>query len=239
MRFLSLNQSWSRRWWKVGLCSHVSRSWTNDKRKRVTSTEKQFIYRVFQSRSLGLWKWNCQIRQCECDILSNWFWLTRFSARISARRNFHLWVIILLLNWFLTVGFLLLIAPVTILVYCLVIHKNKTRKRIQQKKFQKDLRESWDPQIDGVEKTLEKLGKHGAESNLVIFLKKLDLLKYLERFLKEDIDYETLCKLSETDLERIGIPLGARRKIISQIKTLNLKCKECELFLILQIFLCI
>eukprot|EP01114_Cavostelium_apophysatum_P012946 TRINITY_DN3026_c0_g1_i3.p1 TRINITY_DN3026_c0_g1~~TRINITY_DN3026_c0_g1_i3.p1 ORF type:complete len:825 (-),score=196.16 TRINITY_DN3026_c0_g1_i3:49-2523(-) len=59
--------------------------------------------------------------------------------------------------------------------------------------------------------------KMDADSELEMFLTGLELAKYLILFRKEEIDFDILRTLDETDLEKIGIPLGPRHKILSAL----------------------
>lgn len=62
----------------------------------------------------------------------------------------------------------------------------------------------------------------GQDEELVKFLEELQLSKYLPTFEKEEVDFATLCMLSDPEqlLERLGIPLGPRSKIKEQLKKL-------------------
>jgi hypothetical protein len=60
-------------------------------------------------------------------------------------------------------------------------------------------------------------------SKVVAFLAASGLTKYVELFEEEEIDYETLASLTESDLEKMGIDkLGARRKLLRAIRQLDI-----------------
>lgn len=67
---------------------------------------------------------------------------------------------------------------------------------------------------------LELVQSHTAsnESSLATFLSSLDLDDCLPQFKKEMLDLEALALCSESDLVSIGLPLGARKKILSAIE---------------------
>ena len=52
------------------------------------------------------------------------------------------------------------------------------------------------------------------------WLEKLGLGQYAERFAENDIDVSVLPYLTDTDLEKIGVSLGHRRKILAAIAEL-------------------
>jgi hypothetical protein len=53
------------------------------------------------------------------------------------------------------------------------------------------------------------------------WLEKLGLGQYAERFAENDIDVSVLPYLTDTDLEKIGVSLGHRRKILAAIAELS------------------
>ena len=53
------------------------------------------------------------------------------------------------------------------------------------------------------------------------WLKNLDLGQYAQRFAENDIDVSVLRHLTDADLERIGVSLGHRRKILAAIAELG------------------
>ena len=52
------------------------------------------------------------------------------------------------------------------------------------------------------------------------WLEKLNLGQYAQRFAENDIDVSVLCHLTDADLEKIGVSLGHRRKILAAIAEL-------------------
>eukprot|EP00041_Stephanoeca_diplocostata_P030180 m.906309 g.906309 ORF g.906309 m.906309 type:complete len:1148 (+) comp23703_c0_seq1:278-3721(+) len=69
---------------------------------------------------------------------------------------------------------------------------------------------------------LRRVATLGDCSKVAAVLVSVGLDKYIELFEEEEIDYETLLSLTETDLEKIGITkLGARRKILRAIRLLD------------------
>ena len=52
------------------------------------------------------------------------------------------------------------------------------------------------------------------------WLEKLDLGQYAQRFAENDIDVSVLPHLTDADLEKIGVSLGHRRKILAAIAEL-------------------
>ena len=52
------------------------------------------------------------------------------------------------------------------------------------------------------------------------WLQRLGLGPYAERFAENDIDFSVLPYLTDTDLEKIGVSLGHRRKILAAIAEL-------------------
>jgi hypothetical protein len=59
------------------------------------------------------------------------------------------------------------------------------------------------------------------ENRMDDLLKSLQLEQYKDTFSKEEIDFDVLCTLEEIDLKELGMPLGARRKILSYLKTMK------------------
>jgi len=49
------------------------------------------------------------------------------------------------------------------------------------------------------------------------WLKKLGLSEYTERFVENDIDVSVLHYLTDQDLEKIGVSLGHRRKLLAAV----------------------
>src|SRR5215472_9514898 len=52
------------------------------------------------------------------------------------------------------------------------------------------------------------------------WLKKLDMSEYVERFAENDIDVDVLGELTDQDLEKLGVSLGHRRKMLRAIREL-------------------
>ena len=50
------------------------------------------------------------------------------------------------------------------------------------------------------------------------WLTALGLEKYVTLFAKEEIDEDVLAELSDQDLEKIGLPMGARKKILKALQ---------------------
>ena len=53
------------------------------------------------------------------------------------------------------------------------------------------------------------------------WLEKLNLGQYAQRFAENDIDVSVLRHLTDADLEKIGVSLGHRRKILAAIAELS------------------
>ena len=53
------------------------------------------------------------------------------------------------------------------------------------------------------------------------WLKNLDLGQYARRFAENDIDVSVLRHLTDADLEKIGVSLGHRRKLLAAIAELS------------------
>jgi class 3 adenylate cyclase len=56
---------------------------------------------------------------------------------------------------------------------------------------------------------------------IVEWLEKLNLGQYSQRFAENDIDFSVLPYLTDTDLEKLGVSLGHRRKILAAIAELS------------------
>src|SRR5690606_10074517 len=46
------------------------------------------------------------------------------------------------------------------------------------------------------------------KDELTVFLESIQMEKYVQMFRHEDVDFATLLQLKETDLEKLGLPLG-------------------------------
>jgi hypothetical protein len=57
------------------------------------------------------------------------------------------------------------------------------------------------------------------------WLQKLGIGQYAQSFAENDIDFSVLPYLTDTDLEKIGVSLGHRRKILAE----NRKATRCSL----------
>jgi SAM domain (Sterile alpha motif) len=53
------------------------------------------------------------------------------------------------------------------------------------------------------------------------WLEELGLGKYVERFLANDVDFNVLHDLNESDLERLGLSLGHRKKLLRAVADLE------------------
>jgi class 3 adenylate cyclase len=53
------------------------------------------------------------------------------------------------------------------------------------------------------------------------WLKKLGMSEYAERFAENDIDIDVLSELTDEDLEKLGVSLGHRRKMLRAIRDLG------------------
>jgi hypothetical protein len=53
------------------------------------------------------------------------------------------------------------------------------------------------------------------------WLEKLGTSEYAERFAENDIDIDVLCELTDHDLEKFGVSLGHRRKMLRAIRDLG------------------
>jgi hypothetical protein len=56
------------------------------------------------------------------------------------------------------------------------------------------------------------------------WLEQLNLGQYAQRFAENDIDFSVLRHLTDADLEKIGVSLGHRRKILAAIAELAGQC---------------
>ncbi len=59
------------------------------------------------------------------------------------------------------------------------------------------------------------------ECDIGKWLDELGLGKYTDVFAEHEVDLDVLPELEETDLEKIGIPLGPRKKILKAMMTCN------------------
>ena len=59
------------------------------------------------------------------------------------------------------------------------------------------------------------------KSSIEEWLERLDLGKYARVFAEEEIDEEVLSELTEDDLEKLGLPLGPRKKLLKAISELQ------------------
>ena len=60
-----------------------------------------------------------------------------------------------------------------------------------------------------------------AMQQIADWLKKLGMSEYTERFAKNDIEIDNLTELTDRDLERLGVSLGHRRRILRAIRELG------------------
>jgi len=58
------------------------------------------------------------------------------------------------------------------------------------------------------------------------WLRKLGMPEYAERFAEERIEIDVLPELTDQDLERLGIPLGHRRRMLRAIRDLGNGCRN-------------
>ena len=58
-------------------------------------------------------------------------------------------------------------------------------------------------------------------SDIAAWLKNLGLEKYQAVFAENDVDFEVLLELTEQDLEKLGISLGHRKKLLRAIANLS------------------
>src|SRR5262245_49610213 len=61
----------------------------------------------------------------------------------------------------------------------------------------------------------------GRSVDLTQWLEGVGLTKYASTFAENDIDFEILAELSEADLEKLGLPLGTRKKLLKAIRELG------------------
>ena len=65
-------------------------------------------------------------------------------------------------------------------------------------------------------------------SDIAVWLEKLGLGKYQSVFAENDIDFEVLLELTEQELEKLGLSLGHRKKLLKAIAALsNDKTPSC------------
>ena len=55
-------------------------------------------------------------------------------------------------------------------------------------------------------------------TDLQHWLEEIGLAQYADLFVKNDIDWEVLPELTEQDLEKLGVSLGHRKKLIKAIQ---------------------
>jgi class 3 adenylate cyclase len=53
--------------------------------------------------------------------------------------------------------------------------------------------------------------------DLAQWLKELGLSEYAQRFAENDIDFEVLGELTDTDFDRLGVSIGHRRKLLKAL----------------------
>jgi hypothetical protein len=58
-------------------------------------------------------------------------------------------------------------------------------------------------------------------STIAEWLVSLGMAEYSERFAEERIEIDVLSELTDQDLERLGIPLGHRRRMLKAIRELG------------------
>src|SRR6516162_10862961 len=51
------------------------------------------------------------------------------------------------------------------------------------------------------------------------WLQKLGISEYVQRFVENDIDFEVLSELTDTDFDRLGVSIGHRRKLLKALAT--------------------
>ena len=51
------------------------------------------------------------------------------------------------------------------------------------------------------------------------WLQKLGMSEYAQRFVENDIDFEVLSELRDTDFDRLGVSIGHRRKLLKALAT--------------------
>ncbi|GAG08025.1 unnamed protein product, partial [marine sediment metagenome] len=57
--------------------------------------------------------------------------------------------------------------------------------------------------------------------DIVLWLRSLGLEKYEAVFRENEIDADVLPELTELDLEKLGVPLGHRKRLLKAIATLG------------------
>jgi len=60
-----------------------------------------------------------------------------------------------------------------------------------------------------------------AMQQIADWLKKIDLSEYTERFVNNGIEIDVLSELTDQDLEKLGVLLGHRRKMLRAIRDLG------------------
>ena len=63
--------------------------------------------------------------------------------------------------------------------------------------------------------------------DLMAWLRDLGLDRYETAFRDNEIDWDVLPELSEADLEKLGLPLGPRKKLLKAIAALRSRAKQC------------
>ena len=58
-------------------------------------------------------------------------------------------------------------------------------------------------------------------ANVAEWLTEQGLAKYVETFIENEIDFDVLADVDNADLEKLGLPLGARKRILRAIAELN------------------
>ena len=61
--------------------------------------------------------------------------------------------------------------------------------------------------------------------DVMAWLRDLELDRYETTFRDNEIDWEVLPELSEADLEKLGLPLGPRKKLLKAIAALSSRAK--------------
>ena len=59
------------------------------------------------------------------------------------------------------------------------------------------------------------------------WLRNLGLGQYESAFIKNAIDTDVLAELTEGDLEKLGVPLGDRKRLIKAIKAIGWRLSQC------------
>ena len=70
------------------------------------------------------------------------------------------------------------------------------------------------------------VGRSDVAGNIREWLEGLSLGKYADAFNEHEVDFEVLPELAEPDLEKIGIPLGPRKKLLKAIAALSADVDE-------------